>query len=127
MERNFKNVWVDSRTIGVGSSWYYGGHDEMTLDELQSFLDKCNAVVVYDDVFYDKVNDIPLKQRHISMDEFGMPTGMCITVNPMVIVVPRGTTIENPLGYPNTKRFKFPDGYMDQPRERPPRNWREQK
>lgn len=125
MENKFKFIWVDSRTIGVGSSWYYGGSDEMTLDELQYFLDKCNAVAVYDGVFYDNVKDIPLKQRNVSIDEFGMPTGMYIAVNPMVTVVPKGTTFENPLGYPNTRRFKFPDGYLDQPRERPPRKWRE--
>lgn len=123
-----KFVWVDSRVKGVGSSWYYGGTDTMKLDELQSFLDRFNACVVYDGNFYTNVNDIPFKPARHSIETYGMPTGRYTESEPTVTVVPNGTTYENPLGYSNTRRYKFPDGFRNdfdhEKEQKPDRDWR---
>ena len=87
-------VWVDSRVKGVGKSWYYGGADEMTLDELQCALNEHNACVFYKDKFYDNVKDIPLVEDRYCLEEFGMPTIHTVSTAPSVTVVPKGTTLE---------------------------------
>ena len=117
-----KLVWIDSRVEGVGSSWYYGGLDEMTLEELQMLLDKNNAVAVYDDVFYDNVQDIPFVPARHSVEVFGMPTGRHIPDNPTVTVVPKGTELEDTPGH--SRRFKYPEGSMDRSGLVPERDWR---
>lgn len=123
-----KFVWVDSRVKGVGSSWYYGGSDQMSLDELQMFLDKYNAVAVYRGEFYDNVRDIPFKPERNSIDTFGMPTGRYTESEPTVTVVPKGTEWEDCI---YSKRFKFPEGFkndFDYRNEQiPERNWKKNK
>ena len=125
-----KFVWVDSRVKGVGSSWYYGGCDEMSLDELQSFLDKYDAVAEYNDEFYKNVYEIPFKPEKHSVDTYGMPTGRYIESEPRVVVVPNGTKWDECV-YSYSKRFKFPDGFrndFDHKNEQiPERNWRKNK
>ena len=98
-------VWVDSRVKGVGKSWYYGGADQMTLDELQQAIDEHNACVFYNDIFYDNVKDIPLVKELRYIEEFGMPTNLTISTDPTVTVVPKGTTLY--IGY-CSRRFVFP-------------------
>ena len=98
-------VWVDSRVKGVGKSWYYGGADEMTLDELQQAMDEHNACAFYKDKFYDNVEEIPLVMKRIQIETYGMPTNMSISENPTVTVVPKGTTLYE--GY-CSRHFVFP-------------------
>lgn len=125
-----KSVWVDSRVKGVGSSWYYGGHDQMHLDELQDFLDKSNAVAVYGGEFYDNVYDIPFKPARHSIDTFGMPTGRYTESEPSVTVVPKGTEWEEQL-YSTSRRYKFPEGFSNdfdyRKEQKPDRDWRKNK
>lgn len=116
---NAKYIWVDSRVEGVGSSWYYGGQDQMTPDELQAFLTKYNAVAFYKGNFYDNVKDIPLGYERQEYDTYGMPSGRYTTVTPTVTVVPKGTTLDN-----NFHRFNFPEGSMKRSGQVPARNWR---
>ena len=107
-----RHIWVSSRVKGIGDSWYRGGCDEMTPDKLQKLMEEHNATAYYEDNFYDNVKDIPFKPAHREIETFGMPTGRYTTENPTVTVVPRETVIENPLGYSNTWRFKFPKESM---------------
>ena len=99
-------IWVDSRVKGIGMSWYRGGHDEMTPEQLQPLLDEMNACAYYDGSFYDKVSDIPFTPRILAVETFGMPTGRSIQMNPSVTVVPKGTTMDTNPYFSN--RFVFP-------------------
>ena len=101
-----KHVWVDSRVKGIGMSWYRGGHDEMTLEQLQQLLDEHDACIYYNEQFYDNVNDVPFKPKYNGIEEFGMPTYRGVYSNPSCTVVPKGTTME--VGY-CSRRFKFPE------------------
>lgn len=100
------HIWVDSRVKGIGMSWYRGGADEMTPSQLQALLDEKNACAYYKGSFYDKVGDIPFKQRIRTIETFGMPTNGRIAENPSVTVVPKGTTLETSPYF--SDRFVFP-------------------
>jgi len=101
------HIWVDSRVEGIGMSWYRGGHDEMTPEQLQPLLDEKNACAYYEGMFYDRVKDIPFKPRIIPVETYGMPTNMSIRENPTVTVVPKGTVLKETYPY-GSKRFIFP-------------------
>lgn len=105
-----KHVWVDSRVEGVGKSWYYGGKDQMTLDELQRLLNEHNACISYGDKFYNNVAEVPFRRCFLSVETYGMPTNMRIEEDPTVTVVPKGTRWDDsPFAkYIGSRRFVFP-------------------
>ena len=119
-----KFVWVDSRVPGVGSSWYYGGKDQMSMEELEGFIKKYDAVISYNGEFFDSVYDITFKPERHSIDTYGMPTGNYIKMEPTVTIVPRGTVWDEGYG---SRRYKWPEGYERPELPKPDRNWRNNK
>lgn len=119
-----KFVWVDSRVPGVGSSWYYGGKDQMSMEELEGFIKKYDAVISYNGEFFDSVYDITFKPERHSIDTYGMPTGNYIKMEPTVTIVPRGTVWDEGYG---SRRYKWPEGYERPELPKPDINWRNNK
>ena len=120
-----KMLWVDSRVPGVGSSWYYGGKDQMTMDELEDFIKKHDAAISYNGDFFDSVYDIAFEPDRHSIDTYGMPTGRYIEMEPTVTIVPRGTVWDDNVY--GSKRYKWPEGYKRPESSKPERDWRNNK
>lgn len=120
----FTYINVDSRVKGLGSSWYYGGTDEMTPSELQSLLEKHDAVIHYKGEFYSSVEDANLTVETKELTSFGLPTNRYITSNPCVTVVPKGTKWVTSYGSVRFK-YEFPESYYENVNvPTPSRNWR---
>jgi len=97
--KSLTHIWIDSRISNLKDS-------EIRVEELQGILTSYNAIAFYKGCFYDKASEIPLRLEVSEISRFGLPTGMSIEVNPVVTIVPQGTTIESSyIG----KRFVFPE------------------
>lgn len=121
----FTYIDVDSRVKGLGSSWYYGGYDAMTPSELQSLLEKHDAVIHYKGQFYSSVEDANLTLEKGAVTTYGLPTNLSITQNPRVTVVPKGTKWVRIYGSARFK-YEFPESYYENVNvPTPSRNWRE--
>lgn len=81
-----KYVWVDDRITGKRAYQVY-------IEDLQKLLDSLNAVIYYKKVFYERLEDIPLKVEHEQICRYGLPTNSYITMAPTITIVPKGTTI----------------------------------
>lgn len=119
----WKCIYVDSRLQGFGSSWYYGGVDFMSYEELKEQLSKKNAAMIYDGKIYKNLDDVPLHERIETIMDFGMPTNKSITLPPQVMIVPYGTKMVK--DYLGRDSWEFPEDYQhDWNYPKPDRDWR---